>query len=73
MVGIHPGSGVMRVRCPSWIYTNDVAPDVQQVSKNIAEHVLKTGMERNGPELLPIKTAFKCNFRFNGEGRDFGH
>ena len=52
-IGRNTPAGVIRVRLPSWSYMNNVAPDVQQVIKNIAERA----KNRNGMELLPIKFA----------------
>lgn len=42
-IGRNTPAGVMRVRCPSWIYTNNVAPDVKQGLKTYLS-MLKTGM-----------------------------
>ena len=60
----------MRVRFPSWIYTNDVPPDVQQVIKNIAERA----ENRNGLGSASNKSHVdKCNLGSMEEGRDFDH
>ena len=54
----------MRVRLPSWIYMNNVAPDVKQVIKNIAERA----ENRNRLGSASNKDCIgKCNsFGFNG-------
>ena len=60
----------MRVRFPSWIYTNNVTPDVEQVSKNIAERA--ENRNRLGSASNKVRVG-KCNLGSMEEGRDFGH
>ena len=59
----------MRVRLPSWIYTNNAAPDVRTGSKNIAERA----ENRNRLGSASNKDCVgKCNLGSMEEGRDFG-
>ena len=60
----------MRVRCPSWIYMNNVAPDVKQVTKNMPQHAENRNVLVRGSNKDCVG---KCNLGSMEEGRDFGH
>ena len=60
----------MRVRCPSWIYTNNVAPDVQQGLKTYLGHAKNRNILVRGSNKVRVG---KCNLGSMEEGRDFGH